>query len=261
MQARRTHRRHSRCVFDGCLASSVGEQLADEIQSGQVGPDEGLQLLSIEKDHSARSCDEHERCTFGQSCARPDADRPGEAPPLAALPAPKKRLSKSRPHRGGKCSSVYRIALCSLRWRRLHVSMASSRRPNSDDSDSRRRPSDGGLRPGSFNRCSSVCSSSLDRPGRGSSGSRQPSAGAGRCRSFVQIGSGPLEVRWIRAKTPGMHSGDSDTRTYVIPTGCLSTSTPPSEEPELCTAGRRAWPRASRRSCQWPDRDRRMGYS
>jgi hypothetical protein len=76
-------------------------------------------------------------------------DRAVEAPPLAALPAPKKRLSKSRPHRGGKRSNVYRIALWSLGWRKLHASMTSSRRPNSDDSDSWRRPSDGGLRPGS----------------------------------------------------------------------------------------------------------------
>src|ERR1700730_1465243 len=41
-------------------------------------------------------------------------------------------------------------------------------------SGSRRKPSGGGLRPGSFNRCWSACSSSLARTGRGSTGSWQP---------------------------------------------------------------------------------------
>ena len=39
------------------------------------------------------------------------ANKPAAGTALAALPAPKKRLSKSRPYGGGKCSNVYRIAL------------------------------------------------------------------------------------------------------------------------------------------------------
>src|ERR1700726_3222406 len=55
--------------------------------------------------------------------------------------------------------------------------------------------------------------------------------GRGQGRGFVQVGSGSLAVRWIRAKTPGCILGTAIRATYVIPTGRLSISTPPSEAP------------------------------
>ena len=74
--------------------------------------------------------------------------------------------------------------------------------------------------------------------------------GRGQGRGFVQVGSGSLAVRWIRAKTPGCILGTAIRATYVIPTGCLSTSTPPSEEPFLNEGALgTSTPRPAERSC------------
>ena len=56
----------SRRVFRGRLPPPVGKQFSDEVESGKVIADQGLELLTAEQEHATWSGNKHDRRTLAE---------------------------------------------------------------------------------------------------------------------------------------------------------------------------------------------------